>query len=92
MKTLQEIKDEVAIEDGYTSWEQVGAMGVSDWMVDEIAKRFALEVAKESLRNAAENAEAEYLCYKAPTVYDDSGHSITVNKESILSENNIPKL
>lgn len=78
MKTLQEIKDEVAIEDGYTSWEQVGAMGVSDWIVDEIAKRFALEVAKESIRNTAENA-----------IIDDWAE---INKESITADYNIPEL
>lgn len=39
MKTLQEIKDEVAREENYSDWEAVGAMGVSDWMVDEIATR-----------------------------------------------------
>lgn len=60
--------------------------------IQELVHDYSIEVAKESLKNASENAEAEYLCYKATIVYDDEGHSIIVNKESILSESNIPKL
>ncbi len=51
---------------------------IMDTMVIQSMKEFALEVAKEALRNAAENA-----------IVDDWAE---INKESILSETNIPKL
>lgn len=95
MKTLQEIKDEVAKDNGFVSWDNLtfiyaGFIKIVQPFNDEATKRYALEVAKEALKNAAENAEAEYLCYKAHTVYDDKDNPITVNKESIL--NNIPDI
>ncbi len=86
MKTLKEIRNSEAQSRYGQSYndclEWVDRKELSQ-MDEQIAKDFAIEVAKEALKNAAENAEAEYLCYKGPTVYDDAGHSITVNKESI---------
>lgn len=90
MTILQEIKDQVAREDNYSEWEVVGELGVSDWHIEEIAKRFAKEVAKQALINASENARLklrddwldlhEFDCCEC------------IDKQSILNESNIPEL
>lgn len=90
MKTLEEIKDEVAKESGFVSWDNLvfihaGFIQVVRPYNDEATRRFAIEVAKEALRNAAENVELkESIPHSA--IYD------TIDKESIISESNIPKL
>lgn len=86
MKTLQEIKDEVAREDNYSEWEVIGELGVSDWHVEEIAKRYAKEVAKQTLINVSENA-------KTVSIPIGMGrHIYSVDEETITDESNIPEL
>ena len=87
MKTLSEVKDEYAKELGWPSWYYFllnadGTRQVLDSDYDEVAKLYAKEVAREALRNAADNAELLEEDYE---YYD-------VDKQSILNESNIPKL
>lgn len=88
MKTLNEIKEEYAKENGCKSWRDLTQYDLRQQDVDEVAKRYAIEVAKEALKNASENAITEQE-YKSNGVYDY--YKTIVSKQSILSENNIPK-
>ncbi|QQT43332.1 Uncharacterised protein [Sphingobacterium multivorum] len=90
MKTLQDIKDEVALENDWIDWVCFKAdcdITDIDIIMDIVAKRFALEVAKVSLKNAAENAT---ITGNWDSEIGDVIHS--VNKDSILSHDNIPEL
>lgn len=60
---------------------------IMDAMVIQSMKEFALEVAKEALKNAADNT-------KITGDWDNEIHDVvhSVDKKSILSETNIPKL
>ncbi|HBW80753.1 MAG TPA: hypothetical protein DEF78_11780 [Sphingobacterium sp.] len=87
---LQEIKDQVAFENDWIDWVCFKAdCDITDIEIvtDIVAKRFAIEVAKEALNNAADNA-------KITGDWDNEIHDVvhSVDKESILSETNIPKL
>lgn len=88
MQTLDEIKQLRAYEMNYVDWEEfiysVDDPDILDMEFDEVANIFAREVAREALRNASENA---ILIESVPhsAVYD------TIDKQSILSEDNIPK-
>lgn len=63
----------------------------------EAMKEYAIEVAKEALKNASDNAEfiAEHQFYEE-TIKDRvdnvGSHLVFIDKQSILSETNIPKL
>lgn len=85
MKTLEQIKNEVAVEREYDSWGEIpwGYETEGDDIINEVAKRYAKEVARASLKNAAENATI------SPT---KDWYSYVVNKKSITNESNIPKL
>lgn len=64
MKTLSEIKDEVAVKNEYADWAQIDMTDNSDcecdaikaMMLDEVAKRYA----KEAIKEAAEKAQLKY--------------------------------
>lgn len=62
------------------------AHGLMDAMVIKSMKEFALEVAKEALKNAANKARL------SATRQELSAFQGTIDKESILSETNTPKL
>lgn len=91
MKTLKEIKDEYAFERGYENFRSVLFNSNIDnqlLVLNEISRRYAIEVATHALNNAADNAvlgavgcSCEYFCV----------HEF-VDKESILNESNIPNL
>lgn len=94
MKTLQEIKDEYAEKkgfDAFDNWDDLVDYFVY-WdfdelhnCIDDVMKEYAIEVAKEALRNASDNAELkESIRHSA--IYD------TIDKNSILDESNIPQL
>lgn len=88
MKTLEEIKDEVAQELGFLDWEEMfyeDGYEIGDNGIDEVAKRYAKEVAKEALRNASENAKT--IKNGNSGSWFDAG----IDKQSILSETNLPK-
>lgn len=58
MKTLQEIKDEVAKDNGFVSWDNLtfiyaGFIKVVQPFNDEATKRYALEVAKRSIEECS---------------------------------------
>lgn len=87
---LQEIKDQVAFENDWIDWVCFKAdCDITDIEIvtDIVAKRFAIEVAKEALKNAANNA-------KITGDWDNEAHDVvhSVDKKSILSETNIPKI
>lgn len=90
MKTLQEIKDEYAKEVGFENWKQL--LNKLNWGVyaqhdnDIVTRRFSIEVAKQALINASENAKTCQVI----TVY--GGEISQIDKESILNESNIPTL
>lgn len=63
MKTLEEIKHEVAGENGRPTWRELlywdsslSGFNKPD-AIDEVAKRYATEVATQALRDAADNAQ-----------------------------------
>lgn len=65
--------------------------------IEEEAHNYAKEVAREALKNAAENAIMKYHCghFKTdtPTQYHQHGaDNIQIDKQSILNEQNIPEL
>lgn len=90
MKTLEEVKDEYAKDMACSNSAELldkltwsGAFEEMEEFHDEVAKRFAIEVARESLKNASENVEV-HTCRK----YNKS----RIDTDSILNENNIPKI
>lgn len=61
MKTLEQIKNEVAIEFGYSDFHNSTFCRKTDVKIcDEIAKRYAREVAQASLEKAAEVVSRNY--------------------------------
>ena len=99
MKTLEEIKNEVAIENGFENYDNL----ISDYgeknpnwydygkkhpnnfdkYFDEIAKRYAKEVAIASLEKASENAKVKY------TLDEELNKHYLIDKSSITNEENI---
>ncbi|MEI2271849.1 hypothetical protein OHD16_06810 [Sphingobacterium sp. ML3W] len=89
MKTLKEIKDDVCIDYGYFNYQSAveafknGTLKVV--IFNSIVNEIGRSVGREALKNAAENVELkESIPHSA--IYD------TIDKESILSETNIPEL
>jgi hypothetical protein len=62
MKTLEECKDEVAIEYGCSDWNQmyffVGKCSELDEIIDKLMSLYAKEVAKQALIDASYNLES----------------------------------
>lgn len=91
MKTLDEIKDEVAKDNGYGNYNNaldhinagvISGFSFSD-MSDEIARLYAIEVAKQALINASDTVRRKDFIF---------GYDCDRSIESILSESNIPNL
>ncbi|WP_407483438.1 hypothetical protein [Elizabethkingia anophelis] len=87
MKRLEEIKNEVAKDFGYESFEKFDDNSTFSYdhktpkIIDEISKRYAREVAQASLEKAAENA-----------LIDGSEFSrcgCEIDEQSIVNPNNI---
>lgn len=73
MKTLNEVKDEVARSYGFT-WEEILNIDlIVDQMVTKVAKRYA----EEAIKECAERAKAYN---QVPRAYSDAA----VDKESIM--------
>ena len=94
MKTLEEIKNEVAIEYSYKSYDDfknltrkidTDIIFVMDGFFNKVAKRFAKEVAIASLEKASENAKTKHFSTK--NMIDFS--KIVVDKSSITNVENI---
>lgn len=80
MKTLAEIKEEV-----YEEYDVQYECDMYESVISEIAKRYATEYAKEALRLASINADTKMQRY------NDLQDIIVVDKETILSEYNLPE-
>ena len=98
MKSLEEIKNELAIENGFENYDNL----ISDYgeknpnwydygkkhpnnfdkYFDEVAKRYAKEVAIASLKKASENAKIDILSAESKCV-------VAIDKSSITNEENI---
>ena len=95
MKTLEEIKNEVAIEIGYENYNEYIkelCKNAEFYFVErinklnnEIAKRYAKEVAIASLEKASENAKLKTFSTKNLTDFSKK----MVDKSSITNEENI---
>lgn len=95
MKSLEEIKNEVS--ELVISWDwsrdSVDVISNSEYIqtiITEVAKRYAIEVAKEALKNASENVKMKLKeDYKDLHMNNDWNE---IDKQSILSETNIPEI
>ena len=94
MKTLEEIKNEVAIEYSYESYDDfknltrkidTDIVFVMDGFFNKVAKRYAKEVAIASLEKASENAKLKTFSTKNLTDFSKK----MVDKNSITNEENI---
>ena len=92
MKTLEEIKNEVAIEYSYESYDDfknltrkinTDIIFVMDGFFNKVAKRYAKEVAIASLEKASENAKIKY------TLDEELNKYYLIDKLSIINEENI---
>ena len=92
MKTLEEIKNKVAIEYSYESYDDfknltrkidTDIVFVMDGFFNKVAKRYAKEVAIASLEKASENAKIKY------TLDEELNKYYLIDKLSIINENNI---
>lgn len=88
MKTLDEIKNEIAQEIGYESADnylselyEIGSIYTID-RINLFINEIAIRTAKEALKNASENA----------TYILDANDEVHIVKSSITSEENIPTL
>lgn len=89
MKTLDQIKDEVANEYGYPCYEEYENEMInynSCVDVNEVAKRYAREVAMEALKNSAENVDFRNF------LTAESKYDLEINTDSTTNESNIPEL
>ena len=94
MKTLEEIKNEVAIEYSYESYDDfknltrkinTDIVFIMDEFFNKVAKRYAKEVAIASLEKASENAKL--TTFSTKNLIDFSKKM--VDKDSITNEENI---
>ena len=90
MKTLEEIKNEVAIERAYDSWSELAFWNnrnivYIELVMNDVAKRYAKEVAIASLEKASENAKLKTFSTKNLTDFSKK----MVDKNSITNEENI---
>ena len=80
MKTLEEIKDEVAQEYGWKNWSSCyGEDGITNSIINEVSKHYAKEVAREALMNASSH-------------FDEKTSLGQISINVITSESNIPEL
>lgn len=91
MKGIEEIQHEIAKENGLVQWPEVEESTRIDRlnMWPEVAKRYAIEVSKAALENAAKNVnvKADYQEELFKSI-----HGISADKSSITDERNIPKI
>ena len=80
MKTLQEIKNHYAQEQGYEDWEDLIEDNWKTILMESHMNEICIRAQKAALEKAAENATMLF-----DAIYD--WHA--VNKESIINENNL---
>ena len=90
MKKLEEIKNELAIEKAYDSWNEITFFNnrnvvFIELLMNEVAKRYAKEVAIASLEKASENAKLKTFSTKNLTDFSKK----MVDKNSITNKENI---
>ena len=92
MKTIEEIKNEVAIEYSYESYDDfknlirkinTDIVFIMDEFFNKVAKRYAEEVAIASLEKASENAKVKY------TLDEELNKHYLIDKSSITNVENI---
>ena len=92
MKTLEEIKNEVAIEYSYESYDDfknltrkinTDIVFIMDEFFNKVAKRYAKEVVIASLEKASENAKVKY------TLDEELNKHYLIDKSSITNVENI---
>ena len=88
MKTLEEIKNEVAIEKAYDSWNEITFFNnrnvvFIELLMNEVAKRYAKEVAIASLEKASKKAKVKY------TLDEELNKYYLIDKSSITNVENI---
>lgn len=92
MKTLNEIKDKYARELGYADWIDF-LRTTGDWAkdaaLDEVASRYAREVAKETQRRCAENAKIGGSLIRDENKRITGVTNPTIDKSSILDPKNL---
>lgn len=93
MKSYEDIVVEYSKERGLDDWEQFD--NPSEYM--EIAKRYAIEVSKQTLINVAKKSqEMRYYIHEVKDILDQpmrlSRCCYAVPKQTILNDNNIPIL
>lgn len=87
MKTLEEIKDEVAIKHGFKDFESIHMYDFNGDWIDDIAKSYTSEVAKEVLKRVAERAKTitehppHLLC---PRTYIDRSSILNTEYQDLL--------
>lgn len=85
MKTLSDIKEEYARENNFCEWSEIlysiDDPAEIDEHFDKVAKLYAIDACTESLILASENVNVKVA---------GAGY-IVIDKQSILSEDNIPK-
>lgn len=87
MKTLQDLKNEYAVEQGFLDWDQYCICTFGAHLTDTLDNLF-FKVAKEALENAYKTAIVQK---KMPDILGGSDIKTFV-RESVLKETNIPKL
>ena len=92
MKTLEEIKNEVAQQHGFSNYKEfcqltrkidTDIIFVMDGFFNKVAKRYAEEVAIASLEKASEKAKVKY------TLDEELNKHYLIDKSSITNEENI---
>lgn len=93
MKTLNQIKNEYAVSKGYKDFDDLLICVINYEILSEQINEVMKIYAMECLKLASENAELfdinSHSCI-GDTYYGNT-HQITIDKESIISENNIIK-
>lgn len=97
MKTLKDIKDDVAAELGLKNWSNLLHLygSATDGVWEMIAKRFAIEVATETLANVAHNAKVTdgVDSEEQFVIFGGGGDDVFyVDQKTIIDINNIPKI
>lgn len=91
LKTSEQIKDEVAVANGYESWYDTYSDMISyherEKLTDEFAKLYTLQIAeaacKEQRELCAENSNMNIFTYKNDHGFNEE--DLSLNKDSIIN-------
>lgn len=82
MKTLQQIKDDLAKDQGYNDWNNMIGSVIDYLQIEAVAEWLAKAVAKEALQNAFNSVEKHQK---------DIQNTDPILLGAIIDKNNIPK-